>query len=149
MDGTGSPDGDSVDAAARLVRFADRLAKEFGPGVVDPDEDAVGFTTQPREGACPLYVLQWGDEFIFGVGVGSCRWELSRDRDDIDFIEAVSEAVIAGHVWEAFGPARSQVTVELLDGGLARTSAAQAPVGCLPWPFWTRSKKSRRAYLPY
>lgn len=83
------------------------------------------------------------------MGVGACRWELSKRTADLEFIEALVEAATAGRVSEVFGPGRSRVTVHLADGTTEQTAQADFPTGCLPWPFWTRSKRRRRKYLPY
>jgi len=130
--------------------LAVHLEQDFGrETVVRGQDEPPSVSVVPRPGACPLYWLEWGDGLIFGMGEGACRWELSKDSKDIDFVEAAVEAAIAGHVSEVFGPHRSQLTVRLANGVTERASHASAPVGCLPVPFWTRNKRRRKDYLPY
>lgn len=146
-DDVGQPEGN---AFTRLQSLADRVEGQFGPGIVDRDHNGSGgFSLEPEEGCCPAYVMSWGDQLIFGVGSGGCRWELATAQEDLDFIDAVLQAVTAGRVSEVFGPGRSQVTVDLLDGTTAQTSQGDAPIGCLPVPFWTRRKRRRTQYLHY
>jgi hypothetical protein len=65
---TASGDSSADDVDVRLRTLAAHIETEFGPGVVEFDDDASGgFGVQPREGACPVNVLMWGDELIFGM----------------------------------------------------------------------------------
>lgn len=136
-------------AQGRLSALGARLEQDFGADVERAVDGWLSVHVVPRAGACPFYWVASDDELLFGMGDGGCRWELSHDTADIDFVEAAVEAAVAGRVHEVFGPGRSQLTVRLGDGVTDRTSCATAPVGCLPVPFWTRSARRRREYLPY
>lgn len=93
--------------------------------------------------------MLWGDDIILGVGSGGCRWELSWTLQDAAFLRDVVEAVVDGRVTETFGLARSEVRVTLRDGTAARTAQADAPLACLPVPWWRRSHTRRVVYAPY
>ena len=135
--------------APRLAAVADGIEARFGAAVhVDRRTDSASVTITPPDGACPLHWIDVGDELIFGAGEEHCRWELGKETADLDFIEAVVEAVVAGRVWEVFGPARSQLTVHLLDGTEARAGQASGARGCLPVPGWAHRGR-RLAYRPY
>ncbi len=128
------------DVTARLTRLADRLETELGAAVeVDRDDGLPAVHVSPRQpGACPFSWLAWNEEIVLSAGTGGCRWELEAKAGDVDFIEAVVDAIVAGRAVEVFAPGRSAVEVRLLDGRVERTSQAEAPAGCLPMPFWGR-----------
>ncbi len=85
--------------ATRLVRLADRIEERFGAAVaVHRSAGDASVELVPRQGACRLYWTEFGDELVFGVGSGACRWELGKGDEDLVFIEAVVEAVVAGRV---------------------------------------------------
>ncbi len=132
-----------------MAAVADGIEARFGHAVrVDRDTDSASVAITPPKGACPLYWIDMGDELIFGAGEGDCRWELDKATPDLEFIQLVADAVVAGRVWEVFGPARSRLTVHLPDGTKERTSQASAPRGCLPIPGWARRGR-QLAYRPY
>lgn len=103
----------------------------------------------PKPDASPMYLIDMGTEFVFGVGRGGCRWELEFTQDDLGFFRRVWDAVIAGEIREVFGPARSRVQVTLQDHTTVQTGQADIPRGCLPVPFWTRNTKRTVQYEPY
>lgn len=125
------------------------LVDRLGLAVVSPDDDGAGLVLKPAAGACALNWMQWGDDIILGVGGGGCRWELSWTLQEAGFLRDVVEAVVDGRVTETLGLARSEVRVTLRDGTVAQTSQADAPLGCLPVPWWRRSEVRRVDYVPY
>lgn len=76
------------------------------------------------------------------------RWELEATMEDVQFIEDVARAVIAGHVVETFGPKRSLVEVTLLNGEVVRETGYDAVRGLIPMPGWRRRGR-RVVYAPY
>jgi hypothetical protein len=141
--------GSADDAIGRLIAVAERLEHRFGSTVTVRRDSRLGLVeVTPRTGACPLYWLTGDDQLMVGAGTGGCQWELSMVPEDVDFVEALVAAAIAGRVSEVFGPARARLTVRLADGTVEQTTVATAPLGCLPVPKWTR--RGRRVdYLPF
>ena len=146
---TSDPDLPTPGATALLSELCDRMRTDLGAGVFEPDPDGMGFSLTPREGACPVYLMRWGDALILGIGGGGCRWELSFTEDDVRFVSDVVEAAASGRVREVAGPARSEVTLWTRDGTELRTAQADAPLGCLPVPRWRANRRRSTSYLPY
>ncbi|GEA87935.1 hypothetical protein [Cellulomonas cellasea] len=140
---------ESPRAVARLSALCERLLTDLGPEVFERDDDGVGFVLTPPEGACPVYLLAWGDALILGFGAGGCRWELERSDADLDLVEEVVGAAVQGRVREVFGPSRSEVTLWFADGTEHRTAQADALSGCLPVPRWRSRPDRLREYAPY
>lgn len=107
-------------------------------------------TISPRRG--DALGIWWADldaEVILETTGGSGgRWELDRSLADFEFLESIVRSVVAGRVSGVGVPGRSRVTVILDDGTSLTSGRAEAPVGCLPLPFWTRWGHKVR-YAPY
>lgn len=150
---------DSQEVRALLGDLARSLAEELdGVAHVDRDESlewcSAWTVIEPmRSGALGVVWTEW----LSGEGEGALqieaghqggRWELGADRADVDFIEEVTRAVIAGRVVEIFGPGRSRVEVTTSSGEIQHETGSMAPRGCLPVPGWVRRGR-RVGYVPY
>ena len=132
-----------------LLPVVQALRDRF-PGFVEvTGEEAACVFVTPNPDASPMYIISIDEEFVFGVGRGSCRWELQVTLDDLDFMRTVWDAVIAGQVSEVFGPARSRVQVRIGDGTIVQTESADFPRGCLPVPRWRRNRTRTVDYSEY
>ena len=131
-------------AHPRLEALANDLERSLGDAAVVEREVYDGLrghvvTIRPRRS--DAVTIWWADldmEVILDLPGTGGRWELGPSDSDLDLLEAIVRSVIDGRVSEVRGPARSRVTVTLGDGKSQTTSVGQAPVGCLPMPFWTR-----------
>ncbi len=136
----------------RLADLANRLAAIPG---VDVDVEHGGeqgvrstvVSVTPPRGACPLSWIDLGEQVVLQAGAGG-RWELTDALEELDFLEQVVAAVVAGRVSDVTGPAHAFVTVRLGDGTIEQSSVATAPVGCVPLPGWRRWGR-RTDYHPY
>lgn len=99
-----------------LVSVVQTVRDHYAGFVEVVDDSPVRVLVDPNAEACPMYLIDLGAEFVFGVGRGGCRWELEFKPDDLGLLWEVWDAVVAGHVSEVFGPARSRVQVTLSDG---------------------------------
>lgn len=132
-----------------VAKVVGALRDRFPSYVEATTEPPFTVWVSPAGESSPMYVIDLGKEFVFGVGRGGCRWELQFNADDLDFFRQVWDAVILGKVSEVFGPGRSRVQVVLPDGTTAETSQADVPRGCLPVPGWIRNKKRTVEYAKY
>ena len=69
-----------------------------------------------------------GNQLQINAGYIGGVWELDREHSDVDFLESIIEAVIAGRVVETFGHRRSRVEVTLADGRVEQETGTS---GCL------------------
>lgn len=132
-----------------LRRIFQPVQDRFPAYVEASSKPPFSVSVTPAAEASPMYVTDLGEEFVFGVGRGGCRWELGTSPEDLEFLRRVSDAVILGNVSEVFGPGRSRVRVHLQDGTVVQTSSADVPRGCLPVPFWTRRRSRTVTYAAY
>ena len=132
-----------------LARLVQSLRDHFPTYIRVSDAPPFSVWVTPQHEASPMYLIDLGAEFVFGVGRGECRWELEFAGGDLNFLRQVWESVVLGQVREVFGPARSRIQVGLADGTTVQTSQADFPRGCLPVPFWTRNRKRTVQYAPY
>lgn len=142
--------------AQRLSALADRVEAEVGAavevrrGLYEQGHIVAVDLFPSRESAVRVGWLDMGDDCMVSVGSTGLggRWELDRTPAEVDFIEEVVWAVVAGAVTEIFGPGRSRVDVRLADGSTVSETGADPPRGCLPLPGWI--KRGRRInYAPY
>ncbi len=89
----------------------------------------------------PVQWLAFGDEIVLQAGRlnRGGRWELERKLEDVEFIEAVVRAAIAGRVVETSAPARSCVEVTLENGQVVHETGYEGCLsGLIPLPGWRR-----------
>ena len=146
-----SNDLSETEAIRRLRAILDRLAQAFEGSftIEESNEDSwwVLSVSPVRQEALGFSWIYRGD-IIFGLDTNGVRWELQATGEDLDFIEAVVQSLVAGRVHAVFAPGRAEVTVTLADGTREKQNNGQAPVGCLPLPFWPRWGR-RVNYPPY
>ena len=139
---------DSEDEAGpRLAGLADRLSAELaGSATIERtdlrDFDGTGWDLEPLNArSAPVSWLLFGDEILLQVGrlYRGGRWELERSLEDVEFVERVVRAAIAGRVTETSALARSRVEVTFEDGETVHETGYE---GCLavlvPLPGWRR-----------
>lgn len=79
--------------------------------------------------------IDFGAELgLYAGTLGS--WELDRDVTDVASIEDVMSSIVAGRVDEVLMPGRARVVVAMPDGSRTTNTGAEAPIGCLPLPWW-------------
>ncbi len=154
VSGGDAPQSDDP-VSARLVGLENRLREDLGnSATVERGElaetESGTWDVQPvNPRALPVNWMEWGDQIILQAGLCGGRWELDRTPADVDFIEAVVRAAVAGRVVETRTLARSRVDVTFADG---RTVHETGYEGCLfglvPLPGWRRWGKVTR-YEPY
>lgn len=89
----------------------------------------------------PVQWLTFGDEIVIQAGQlnRGGRWELERKLEDVEFIEAVVRAAIAGRIVETSALARSCVEVTLENGQVIRETGYEGCLwGLVPLPGWRR-----------
>ena len=151
----GRESGDAV--SALLDGLEDRLRAELAhlASVVRGqflDAQGTSWWVQPfHPRSVPVCWFALGDEVVLQAGQlnRGGRWELARTPGDVDFVEAVVRAAVAGKVVESSALARSQVVVTLEDGRVVSEAGYE---GCLsvliPLPGWRRWGKVVH-YEPY
>ncbi|WP_222272889.1 hypothetical protein [Modestobacter marinus] len=133
--------------SALLTGLEDRLRSELGHSArVERSEFLGGEGTSwavhpvnPR--SVPVQWWAFGDEIGLQTGrrYRGGRWELERTSEDVELVEAVVRAAIAGKVAETSAPARSCVEVTLEDGQvISETGYEGCLTGLLPLPGWRR-----------
>ncbi|MGI5171440.1 hypothetical protein ACQEU3_44535 [Spirillospora sp. CA-253888] len=137
---------------ARLRDLLGRLKDQLGAvAEIGDDQGAddwwMAWVTPARPGALGFMWIYRGD-LIFQLDAGAVRWELERTWQDLEFMEKVVQALIAGQVYSVKVPGRVQAVVTLPDGSRVKQEWGKAPVGCLPMPFWPRWGE-RTQHLPY
>lgn len=89
-----------------------------------PSSSAAGRMARPRRGAA-------------GLHRHPRSLELDRSAEDVAFIRAVCEAMIAGRGYEVSALQRSRVVVHWpTDGRCRKTGYEGCPVSLIPLPFW-------------
>jgi hypothetical protein len=144
----GSPDPDPEDdITASLAGLADRLRTELaGAATVEHSENrnlyGIAWEVRPdNPRSVPVVWMVFGEEILLQAGRldRGGRWELDRTAEDVDFVERVVRAAIAGRVTETSAPARSRVEVTFEDGRVVHETGYE---GCssvlLPLPGWRR-----------
>lgn len=105
----------------------------------DAEHDAMWHLVPLNPKSLQVTWMEWGDGLILHAARENPRWELGRTAQDVQFIEDVALAVIAGRVTETVAPARSRVDITLADGRVVHQTGL---VGCLlpflPLPGWRR-----------
>jgi hypothetical protein len=141
------------EVSERLAALAADLARELGEDatvIVEPvGPNEVVTTITPRSPrALSVEWVDSGDILDLTAGHNGGSWDfLDRDLDDVDFIEQVTRAVIAGRAVEIFAFGRSRVQIRLADGTLVEETGSDLR-GCLPLPRWPRWGR-RVEYEPY
>jgi hypothetical protein len=134
------------------LEFARRLARELQGVATVEIEDIEGgrsvSVTPTNPNACAFVWADFSDGLVIQVGEYGGRWELEAAPEDVALLEDIARSVIAGRVREVRAPVRSAVSVRLADGSLDTEIGSDAPVGCLPLPFWRRWSRSIQ-YAPY
>ena len=102
-----------------------------------PGALGIGWLASPSE-----VVLDTG-----GTGPGG-RWELEPIAQDLDHLEDLVRAVIAGRVVEAGTARRSRLEVTLGDGTVVSSTGYAGVAGCLVLPGWTSRARTTR-YAPW
>ena len=145
------------EACALLAGLAARLSAELVDVVtVERTEvrsiSGTGWDLEPvNPRSAPVSWLLFGDEILLQVGRlnRGGRWELDRSLEDVEFVERVVRAAIAGRVTETSALARSRVEVTLEDGHVVHETGYE---GCLavlvPLPGWRRWGRGT-TYEPY
>lgn len=133
--------------AVRLDAFATGLRTRL-VGVASLTDEPLGrrswLLTPNRQDAVGVAWNDWGDALQVQImGGHGGRWELGREIADLDFLFGVVEAVVEGRVTEVFGRKRSQVSVTLADGTIARETG-YGPGGCMPQLRWRRGGLTKR-----
>lgn len=116
---------------------------------VDNIEGGITVGVAPRNPRARAF--GWTDfsgDIIVGIGDHGGRWELGAGPEDVALLHDIARSVIAGRVSEVFAPGRSAVSVTLADGSVETEIGGEAPMGCLPLPFWRRWSRSIH-YAPY
>lgn len=134
------------------LTFARHLAKELaGVATVKVDDIEGGITvgvTPRKPDARAFGWTNFSDDIIMGIGDHGGRWELGAGPEDVALLRDIARSVIAGRVSEVFAPGRSAVSVTLADGSVETEIGGEAPIGCLPLPFWRRWSRTIH-YAPY
>jgi hypothetical protein len=147
------------EARARLRSLLNRLKHELGALVEIVERDVeikdAGvddwwqvFVTPSRPHALGFSWIFPPGDIIFQLDVGGLVWELRRTSQDLDFIENVIQALIAGRVYSVQAPGRVRVVVTMPDGSRVKQRFYDSSSGCLPLPFWTRWAE-RTQHVPY
>lgn len=156
MQDDGSPQPED-EAGALLAGLADRLRAELvGAATIERtefrDTSGIGWDLVPvNPRSAPVSWMLWGDELLLQAGrlYRGGRWELDRSVEDVNFVERVVRAAIAGRVTETSALARSRVEVTLDDGHVVHETGYE---GCqavlVPLPGWRRWGRVTR-YEPY
>lgn len=146
-----STDLPAAEAIRRLRAILDGLAEACGGSFTIAESNEGGWwvvsVTPVRREALGFSWTYRGD-VIFELDTHGVRWELQATDGELDFVGAVVQSLAAGRVHAVFAPGRAEVTVTLPDGTRKTQHNGQAPVGCLPLPFWPRWGR-RRDYRPY
>jgi hypothetical protein len=133
--------------SALLAGLEDRLRLELGHSArVERSEflggEGTSWAVHPvNPGSAPVQWWAFGDEIGLQAGRKNRggRWELECAPEDVEFVEAVVRATIAGNIAETSALARSLVEVTLEDGQVVReTGYAGCLTGLLPLPGWRR-----------
>lgn len=133
--------------SALLTGLEDRLRLELAHSArVERGEflggEGASWTLHPfNPRSAPVQWWAFGDEIGLQTGRKSRggRWELERTSKDVEFLEAVVRATIAGNVAETSALARSRVEVTLDDGQVVgETGYEGCLTGLLPLPGWRR-----------
>ncbi|MFF3867582.1 hypothetical protein [Micromonospora sp. NPDC001898] len=134
------------------LKIARQLARELvGVATVDIDGIQAGISVNviPRNPDARAFGwTDFSDQLILQVGDYGGRWELETGPEDLALLEDIARSVIAGRVREVLAPGRSAISVMLADGAVETEVGGEAPVGCLPLPFWRRWSHSIQ-YAPY
>ena len=124
---------------ATLARELEHVLGETAEVAVSTDASArlVHVNVHPTiTTAAELSWTEFGSEVVLTFGNGG-RWELqSSEAEDLDLLQSIVDAVVAGRVDEVRALGRSSVAVVLKDGRKLRTSVRDLPHGCVPLPFW-------------
>ncbi|MFI6258854.1 hypothetical protein ACIBCL_22510 [Micromonospora zamorensis] len=149
--GQDEPDTDRPPRTPTL-KIARQLAEELaGVATVKVDSIGGGITVDvtPRNpNARAFGWTDFSDEIILGIGDRGGRWELGAGPEDVALLQDIARSVIAGRAREVFAPGRSAVSVTLADGSVETEIGGEAPIGCLPLPFWRRWSRSVH-HAPY
>ncbi|MGC5309241.1 hypothetical protein [Micromonospora zamorensis] len=134
------------------LEFARHLAKELaGVATVQVDDIEGGITVGVTPRNPNTRAFGWTDfssEIVMAIGDHGGRWELGAGPEDVALLQDIARSVIAGRVREVFAPGRSAVSVTLADGSVETEIGGEAPIGCLPLPFWRRWSRTIH-YGPY
>lgn len=145
------------EVSALLSGLANRLGVELvGTAAIQRNQvssiGGTGWDLQPvNPRSVPVSWLLFGDEILLQAGklYRGGRWELDRSVEDVQFVERVVRAAVAGRVTETSALARSRVEVTLEDGQVVHETGYE---GCqavlVPLPGWRRWGK-RTHYEPY
>lgn len=137
---------------AQTLGLARQLATELADVAtvqIDSIEGGITVTVTPHNSNARAFMwADFSDEMVLQVGDFGGRWELEAVPEDIALFEDIVRSVIAGRVREVFALDRSAVSVTLADGSVATEIGGEAPLGCLPLPFWRRWSRSIQ-YAPY
>jgi hypothetical protein len=136
--------------ARRLLDLATSVEQSLGSAVrVERRELFCGEVRllPARPDAMSVSWIDFGDELGLYAGTRGW-WELGRDLADVAFVEDVVRSIVAGRVEEVLAPGRSRLVVTMPDGSRTADTGADAPIGCLPLPWWPRWGR-RVSYAPY
>lgn len=154
QDGTSHPEDE---AGALLAGLADRLSAELVDAATVErtdfrDSSGIGWDLEPvNPRSAPVSWMLFGDEILLQAGrlYRGGRWELDRSLEDVEFVERVVRAAVAGRVTETSALARSRVEVTFEDGHMVHETGYE---GCravlVPLPGWRRWGRVTH-YEPY
>ncbi|HWH01064.1 MAG TPA: hypothetical protein VNV66_17525 [Pilimelia sp.] len=146
------PDSDQRRVEPPTLELARRLVRELaGAATVEIDsiEGGISVTVTPTNPRARAFGwADFSDELVMQVGDYGGRWQLEAAAGDVALLEDIARSVIAGRVREVLAPGRSAVSVRLADGSVQTETGSEAPVGCIPMPFWRCWSRSVQ-YTPY
>ena len=134
----------------RLAAFTELLRATLGSDATISTADVgtfVAVSVEPRRtDALEVGWLQSDDQVVLSAGSGG-RWELEPTAQDVQYLEDIVRAVVAGRVTEVRGRHRSRVEVTLADGMVDVSTVYDGFPVLLPHRGWSRL--TPRVYAPY
>jgi len=131
----------------RLSDLSERLAADLAGYAVVNQEANVTTVTPGSRRCLPMTWTDGGDSLRLVTGHIGGLWEFGRETGDVELLEEIVLAVIAGEAAEVFGSHRSLVEVQLDDGAMAMETGYEGWLGSVPMPGW-RVRGRRVRYLP-
>jgi hypothetical protein len=143
----------SAQVTARLRAIEDRVSALGSVVAVthEPFDEFEGHVVSavPANPRSLAFSWIWMGDVVFQAGRHGGRWELEPTAADLQFLDDVVAAVVAGRVVETFGAKRSAVAFTLADGNVAREVGYEVGLAALiPLPGWRRWGR-RIQYEPY
>lgn len=128
-----------------VAELLSRLASELGAAATlhldGDDEQGEGVLVPTRSDAATVEVSFGGETWVELYDDG---WPVQ----DVDRLEAVLRAIVAGHVVTKYRLGRRAIEVTLADGSVDETTGIDVPLGLLPQRRW-RERAAVRRFAPY